>query len=107
MIRIRHSNAYETMYLHLRSYAKGIKKGAKVEGGQVIGYVGSSGESTGPHLDYRIKYRGRYINPLAWRFKPVRPLREEFSKDFKKKAGTYCCLLDAPLVFFSECSPPP
>jgi murein DD-endopeptidase MepM/ murein hydrolase activator NlpD len=104
MIRIRHKNAYETMYLHLRSYAKGVRKGAKVEGGQVIGYVGSSGESTGPHLDYRIKYRGSYINPLGWRFKPVKPLREEFSEDFKKEAKAYCSLLDAPLVLFSKCS---
>ncbi len=104
MIRIRHKNAYETMYLHLRKYAKGIRKGAKVEGGQVIGYVGSSGESTGPHLDYRIKLRGSYINPLGWRFKPVKPLREEFSEDFKKKAKAYCSFLDAPLVLFSKCS---
>ena len=104
MIRIRHRNAYETMYLHLRNYAKGIKKGAKVKGGQKIGYVGSSGESTGPHLDYRIKYRGSYINPLGWRFKPVKPLREEFYEDFKKTAKTYCSLLETPLVLFSRCS---
>ena len=104
MIRIRHKNDYETMYLHLRNYAKGIKKGAKVERGQEIGYVGSSGESTGPHLDYRIKYRGSYINPLAWRFKPVKPLREEFYEDFKKTAITCCALLETPLVLFSRYS---
>lgn len=104
MIRIRHKNAYETMYLHLGSYAKGIRKGAKVQGGQVIGSVGSSGESTGPHLDYRIKYRGKHINPLAWRFRPVKPLREEFFEDFKGEAKIYCSLLEAPLVLFSNCS---
>ncbi len=106
MIRIRHKNAYETMYLHLRSYAKGIRKGAKVQGGQVIGYVGSSGESTGPHLDYRIKYRGRYINPFAWRFRPVKPLRQEFSEDFVAEAESYCFLLEAPFILFSKLSCP-
>ncbi|MFW6159628.1 MAG: M23 family metallopeptidase [Acidobacteriota bacterium] len=86
MIRIRHRNDYETMYFHLRNYAQGIRQGGRVKAGQTIGYVGSSGESTGPHLDYRIKYKGKYINPLAWRFKPVAPLREEFLEDFQKKA---------------------
>ena len=105
MIRIRHKNEYETMYLHLRSYAKGIRKGAKVQSGQVIGYIGSSGESTGPHLDYRIKYRGRFINPLAAKFKPVEPLRTEFLEDFKKEIEYYNICLDAPpLLFLSFCS---
>jgi murein DD-endopeptidase MepM/ murein hydrolase activator NlpD len=104
MIRIRHKNAYETMYLHLRGYAKGIKKGAKVQGGQVIGYVGTSGESTGPHLDYRIKYRGSYINPLAWRFRPVKPLRKEFSEEFKAEADCYRFLLEAPFILFARLS---
>lgn len=102
MIRIRHKNAYETMYLHLKRYSKGIRKGAKVKEGQVIGQVGSSGESTGPHLDYRIKYRRKYINPLAWRFKPVNPLRKEFLDDFKKKAEHYCLCFDTPLLVFSS-----
>jgi murein DD-endopeptidase MepM/ murein hydrolase activator NlpD len=102
MVRIRHQNAYESMYLHLRGYARGIKKGAKVTSGQVIGYVGSSGESSGPHLDYRIKFRGRYINPLAHRFKPVKPLRPEFSEDFKKHVGEFSLCLNAPLTVFAS-----
>lgn len=89
MIRLRHKNGYETLYLHLRGYAAGVKKGARVQGGQIIGYVGASGEATGPHLDYRIKYRGKYINPLAWRFRPVQPIRSEFLADFQKKAQKY------------------
>jgi murein DD-endopeptidase MepM/ murein hydrolase activator NlpD len=105
MVRIRHRNDYETIYLHLRNYAKGIRKGAKVKGGQIIGYVGSSGESTGPHLDYRIKYRGKYINPLAWRFKPVKPLRKEFLQDFKGEAEKYILCFGAPLILFSSLSP--
>ncbi len=98
MIEIRHKNGYETKYLHLRNYAPGIKRGAKVESGQVIGSVGSSGESTGPHLDYRITYRGKYINPLSFRFKPVQPIRPEFLDDFKGEVEKYLLLFDAPLA---------
>jgi murein DD-endopeptidase MepM/ murein hydrolase activator NlpD len=89
MITVRHINRYETMYLHLRGYAAGIRKGKKVKGGQEIGYVGSSGESTGPHLDYRIKKDGKYINPLLFNPEPVRPLRKEYQEDYKKKADSY------------------
>jgi len=96
MVKIRHKNHYETLYLHLGRYAQGIKKGAKVKGGQEIGYVGSSGESTGPHLDYRIKYRGKYINPLAWKFKPVEPLRKEYFEDFQDKAAYFRLVFDSP-----------
>ncbi len=74
MIKIRHKNAYETMYLHLGGFAAGIRVGAKVDAKQVIGYVGSSGESTGPHLDYRITYHGKYVNPMGWKFQPAEPL---------------------------------
>jgi len=101
MVRIRHKNAYETMYLHLRNFARGIKKGAKVTSGQLVGQVGSSGESTGPHLDYRIKYRERYINPLSWRFEPVNPLRTEFLEDFKSKAEKYIFCFEMPQIIFS------
>lgn len=100
MIRIRHKNRYETMYLHLRKCF--VKKGDKVKGGETIGEVGSSGESTGPHLDYRIKYAGRYINPLAHRFQPVEPLRPEFREDFRLVAAKYELALEAPLVLFSS-----
>ncbi len=100
MVKIRHKNFYETMYLHLRSYARGIRKGARVTSGQIIGYVGSSGTSTGPHLDYRIKYHGTYINPLAHKFKPVAPLREEFLDQFKEVVESYRFSMDAPLYVF-------
>jgi len=104
MLKIRHQNAYETMYLHLRGYAPGIRVGAKVKGGDVIGYVGSSGESTGPHLDYRIQYLGSYINPLSWRFKPVEPLRKEFLEDYQKEVEKYRLALQSPLIFFLSLS---
>lgn len=101
MISVRHKNRYETMYLHLRGYAAGIRKGKKVKGGQEIGYVGSSGESTGPHLDYRIKKDGRYINPLLFNPEPVKPLRAEFLDDFKEKAESYSLCFEAPQIIFS------
>ena len=97
MVRIRHMNAYETMYLHLSRYGPGIKKGVKVQAKDVVGYVGNSGESTGPHLDYRMKYRGSYINPLSWKFQPVEPLRAQFLGDFQSHANAYLFIMDAPV----------
>jgi murein DD-endopeptidase MepM/ murein hydrolase activator NlpD len=102
MVRIRHMNAYETMYLHLRAFGPGIRGGAKVKRGDIVGYVGSSGESTGPHLDYRITLRGSYINPLSYRFKPVEPLKEEYLTDYKREIEKYRILLENPLVFVSS-----
>lgn len=64
-VRIKHNGTYETAYLHLRNFAKGIKPGTKVKQGQVIGYVGSTGRSTGPHLDYRVFKNGKAVNPFA------------------------------------------
>lgn len=100
MVRIRHKNAYETMYLHLKSLAAGIKTGARVEGGQVIGYVGSSGESTGPHLDYRLLYHGKYVNPLSWKFQPAEPLPPRYQPDFEQKVRVLQMLLLFPATYF-------
>jgi len=99
MIRLRHKNGYETLYLHLRNFAPGIKVGARVKAGDIIGYVGSTGESTGPHLDYRIIHHGRYINPLAWRFEPANPLPAEYLEVFKNEIKFYEFLLNNPLWF--------
>jgi murein DD-endopeptidase MepM/ murein hydrolase activator NlpD len=104
MVRIRHKNGYETFYLHLRRYGKGIKRGLKVASGQIIGYVGVSGEVTGPHLDYRIKHRDRYINPLAYRFRPVEPLRKEFLESFQSEAEHYLISFDAPQIIVTSVS---
>ena len=64
MVRLRHRNGYETYYLHLSRFAKGMRSGVRVLQGQVIGYVGSTGLSTGPHLDYRLRKNGTFVNPL-------------------------------------------
>lgn len=63
-VRIKHNSTYTTAYLHLSRYAKGLKAGDRVRQGEVIGYVGSTGRSTGPHLDFRVWKNGQPINPL-------------------------------------------
>ena len=73
-IKIKHSGNMETGYLHLQSFAKGISVGTRVSQGQLIGYVGSTGASTGPHLDFRIKKDGTYINPLSMVQEPAEPI---------------------------------
>ncbi len=64
MVRLRHTNGYETYYLHLSRFARGMRPGVRVIQGQVIGYVGSTGLATGPHLDYRMRKNGTFVNPL-------------------------------------------
>jgi murein DD-endopeptidase MepM/ murein hydrolase activator NlpD len=65
MVRLRHAGGYQTSYLHLSAIAPGVRPGARVEQGQAIGRVGSTGTATGPHLDYRIIRNGTYVNPLV------------------------------------------
>ena len=74
-IRIRHSSRYDTCYLHLHRFAKGLKKGTRVTQGDVIGYVGMTGLATGPHLDYRVSENGKWLNPLQLKSITPDPLR--------------------------------
>jgi murein DD-endopeptidase MepM/ murein hydrolase activator NlpD len=64
MIRLAHAGGYETYYLHLSAFAPGIRRGARVSQGQVIGRVGSTGLASGPHLDYRLRKNGTFVNPM-------------------------------------------
>ena len=61
-IKIKHNSTYQTIYAHMKSFAKGMKKGKKVKQGQIIGYVGSTGMSTGPHLHYEVIFNGKRVN---------------------------------------------
>jgi murein DD-endopeptidase MepM/ murein hydrolase activator NlpD len=95
MVTVSHQNGYETMYLHLERVA--VKNGERVIGGKtILGRVGSTGESTGPHLDYRIKQNGSYLNPLSRKFLPVEPLRPEFKDAFAEQVELVRALLDPP-----------
>ena len=86
-IRIRHNNEYKTAYAHLNSYRKGISKGVRVNQGEVIGYVGSTGRSTGPHLHYEIIYQNKKVNPLKLKLPSGKILKGDelarFEKNYK------------------------
>lgn len=76
-IKIRLNSVYTTSYMHLRNFATGIKSGTHVRQGEVIGYVGSTGTSTGPHLDFRVYQNGKAINPLTMESPSSEPIKEE------------------------------
>ena len=77
MVRIQHNSVYSTAYLHLSNFGKGIGEGVYVKQSDIIGYVGSSGLSTGPHLDFRFYKNGYPVDPLKVEAPPVEPVSEE------------------------------
>jgi murein DD-endopeptidase MepM/ murein hydrolase activator NlpD len=83
-IKIRHNHLYTSFYGHLSRFAKGMKKGKRVKQGQVIGYVGTTGLSTGPHLDYRLQKRGNFINPLNFKSPQKHAVTKELRPSFEK-----------------------
>ncbi|MDQ3283377.1 MAG: M23 family metallopeptidase, partial [Acidobacteriota bacterium] len=82
-IRVRHSSRIDTCYLHLSRFAKDLKRGTKVMQGDVIGYVGMTGLATGPHLDYRVKEDGKWLDPLQLKSITPDPLRGESLRRFR------------------------
>ena len=82
-IKIKHNSTYETIYAHMKSFAKGIKEGKKVKQGQIIGYVGSTGMSTGPHLHYEVIVNGKKVNSQKLKLPSGKILRGEARKDFE------------------------
>ncbi len=102
-VKLRHVNGYESAYLHLSKFAKGVSKGSRVQQGQVIGYVGSTGMSTGPHLDFRMKKDGEFINPTNIKNVRAEPLTESQMAQFRlavaaHKSRMYTPLADASMV---------
>lgn len=81
-LKIKHNAVYSTTYMHLSRFAKGIEKGSRVMQGDVIGYVGSTGLSTGPHLDFRVHKNNQPINPLTMEAPPSLPVRPELRDSF-------------------------
>jgi murein DD-endopeptidase MepM/ murein hydrolase activator NlpD len=74
MVTIQHDRVYSTYYLHLSRFAEAIRVGKRVIQGEIIGYVGSSGLSTGPHLDFRMTKYGKFLNPLGHHTVEATPL---------------------------------
>jgi murein DD-endopeptidase MepM/ murein hydrolase activator NlpD len=89
MVKVRHNSVYTTAYLHLSGYGKGIHPGASVRQSDIIGYVGSSGLSSGPHLDFRVYKNGSAVDPLKMESPPVDPVKMENMSAFDSvKANT-------------------
>lgn len=93
MVRIVHNSVYSTAYLHLSRFGPGIHKGAFVNQGDIIGYVGSTGLSTGPHLDFRIYQNGSPVDPLKVDAPPVEPVSGENLERFEKNKTVVLSLL--------------
>jgi murein DD-endopeptidase MepM/ murein hydrolase activator NlpD len=93
MVKIVHNSVYTTAYLHLSGFGKGVFPGAFVKQGDVIGFVGSSGLSTGPHLDFRFYKNGSPVDPLAVEAPPVEPVSEENMPGFEKNRMLVLSLL--------------
>jgi len=88
-VKIRHNSTYTTAYLHLSKYGKDIAVGKHVSQGQVIGYVGSTGSSTGPHLDFRVWKGGSPIDPLKMVSPPVEPVPQKLRPEFDSIVTVY------------------
>jgi murein DD-endopeptidase MepM/ murein hydrolase activator NlpD len=84
-IRIRHNGSYSTAYAHMKGFARGMRTGKRVNQGQIIGYVGTTGRSTGPHLHYEILHNGRHTNPLRVKMPSGKKLTGKDLKRFKKE----------------------
>ena len=99
-VRLRHAGGFETYYLHLSAYGPGIRAGARVAQGQLIGRVGSTGSATGPHLDYRLKRNGVFVNPLSVhaRQAPGDPIPTVQLASFKSSRDSVLTRLSATLL---------
>jgi murein DD-endopeptidase MepM/ murein hydrolase activator NlpD len=84
-IKIKHNSTYETIYAHMRNFAAGIKEGLRVRQGQIIGYVGSTGKSTGPHLHYEVIRNGKKINSQKLRLPSGKILNGKNREEFEVK----------------------
>ena len=82
-VKIKHNSTYETIYAHMKAFAKGIREGKKVKQGQIIGYVGSTGLSTGPHLHYEVLVNGKKVNSQKLKLPSGKTLRGEERKKFE------------------------
>ena len=82
-VKIKHNSTYQTIYAHMKNFARGIKEGKKVRQGQIIGYVGSTGMSTGPHLHYEVMVNGKKVNSQKLNLPSGKILKGEERKNFE------------------------
>lgn len=95
MVRLRHADGYATEYMHLQKFASGLKPGEPVGRGEVIGYVGTTGRSTGPHLHLGVKHNGRYLDPQSLTEVSDAPIAAHDRKAFDEQSAPLMRLLDA------------
>ena len=93
LIVLRHGGRYTTAYGHLNGYARGIRAGARVKQGQIIGYVGSSGLATGPHLHYEFRVNGVHRNPLTVKLPEAEPVHPSYLANFQENTRVYLSML--------------
>ena len=106
-VRIRHAYGYETAYGHMSAYARGIQPGARVRQGQVIGYVGSTGLSTGSHVHYEILVNGRFVDPMRIKLPRGRSLDGPVLASFEAERDKVDALMNRPSGRLAENVPPP
>ena len=99
LVKVRHTNGYVSYYGHLASFERGLHVGDRVQQKQLLGYVGSTGLSTGPHLDFRLKHHGRYVNPASLQTPAGDPIPAERMAGFKATRDDLIGALDpTPMV---------
>jgi murein DD-endopeptidase MepM/ murein hydrolase activator NlpD len=93
-VKVKHNGTYSTQYLHMSKFAKGVNVGTRVSQGQVIGYVGSTGLATGPHVCYRFWKNGKQVDPLKEKLPNAEPIEKRFAASFAQQAAQQQSALD-------------
>ena len=93
-IVLRHGATYTTLYAHMSRFARGLRRGKQVTQGQTIGYIGSTGLATGPHLHYEFRVRGVHRNPLRVKLPTAAPIEKQHKQDFLAKTRDMVARLD-------------
>lgn len=101
-VKIRHNSIYTTQYLHMSRFAKGIKPGVKVKQGQTIGYVGSTGLATGPHVCYRFWLNGRQVDAQKVKLPPSQPVSPDLMPAYRQVCDSLKARLDSIKIFEPE-----
>jgi murein DD-endopeptidase MepM/ murein hydrolase activator NlpD len=97
-VKIRHNNTYTTQYLHMSKIKSGIRKGVHVKQGDIIGYVGSTGLATGPHVCYRFWKNGRQVDPYKEKLPPSEPMKEQSKEPFQLVKDSLIQYLAEPTI---------